>query len=326
LLVLLAACGRQSQAGSAGGEPISDDDVGQVASVLRGVDAAQQTPCGTIESQTDTADAACERLALGLLVQLRLAEAYAAEHGVTVDDAVVEDVAAQYDERLGRDVLTDALASTGATYDDFRDLLRRSLLQQEVSRQLVIDEVGEDGLRAQYDENPVDHTIVQVDHILVETEQEARDIYDQVTAPGFTRDDFLELAGRVSIDPSATQNSGSLGSTPASALAPEFAEAAVALENGQISEPVQTEFGWHVIRMEDKEVTPFAQDRERLLTDQAGLAFAGWIRDHVEAGDVEVNPRYGRLDPQTLQVVRIASTDPSSAPPTSPPVNAAPPG
>ncbi len=53
---------------------------------------------------------------------------------------------------------------------------------------------------------------MQVDHILVKTKAEADDVYAQVTAPGATEQDFLDLAKEVSIDPSAKQNSGSLGS------------------------------------------------------------------------------------------------------------------
>ncbi len=326
LCLLLASCAdaNPDDAATAQETAISHDDVAQIARVLRSVGSLQQSACGQVEGEGDTIEAACDRVSLGLLLQFALAEAYAAEHDVTVTDADLQEAADAFDQNLGRSVLEDALAANGATYDDFTAVLRRSLLQREVSRALVIDDVGEDGLREQYDATPTDQAIVQADHILVETEEEARDIYEQVTAPGFTRDDFLELAGRVSIDPSAAENSGSLASTPASQLVPEFAGAAVALEPGEISEPVQTEFGWHVIRLEDKQVTPYAEARERLLEDRAGVTFAGWMRERV--GEIEVNPRYGRLDTQTLQVVRITSTDPSSAPPSSGAVNVAPEG
>ena len=64
---------------------------------------------------------------------------------------------------------------------------------------------------------------MQADHILVKTEAEAQDVYQQVTAPGaHRRDDFLALAKQVSIDPSAKQNAGSLGSAVASTYVPEF--------------------------------------------------------------------------------------------------------
>ncbi len=63
---------------------------------------------------------------------------------------------------------------------------------------------------------------MQVDHILVKTKAEADDVYAQVTAPGATEQDFLDLAKEVSIDPSAKQNSGSLGSAVASTYVPEF--------------------------------------------------------------------------------------------------------
>ena len=57
----------------------------------------------------------------------------------------------------------------------------------------------------------------------------------------------------MSIDPSAaTELGGSLGSAVASTYVPEFAAAATALEPGEISQPVKTEFGWHVIRLVDE--------------------------------------------------------------------------
>ena len=70
-------------------------------------------------------------------------------------------------------------------------------------------------LRQQYQEQTSRYTTVQVDHILVKTKAEADEVYAQVTAPGATEQDFLDLAKEVSIDPtSAKQNSGALGVTP----------------------------------------------------------------------------------------------------------------
>jgi parvulin-like peptidyl-prolyl isomerase len=140
-----------------------------------------------------------------------------------------------------------------------------------------------------------------------------------VTAPGATREDFLATAKRESIDPSAKQNSGALPASPASQYVQEFADAAIALEPGQISKPVHTQFGWHVIRLEDETVTPFDQVRGQLVTQQEQAdAFTAWIHQQVDTGQIDVNPSFGRLDTDTLQVVRITSTDPSATPTSSP--------
>ena len=65
------------------------------------------------------------------------------------------------------------------------------------------------------------------------------------------------------------QNSGSLGSAVASTYVPEFAAAAIALEPGEISKPVKTEFGWHVIRMVDKDVQSFDDVKQQLIDASA---------------------------------------------------------
>ena len=85
-------------------------------------------------------------------------------------------------------------------------------------------------------------------HILVETEDEAKDLVAQL-ADGA---DFAELAKEKSTGPSGP-GGGSLGWFGKGAMVPAFEDALVALEDGAVSEPVQTQFGWHVIkRMESR--------------------------------------------------------------------------
>ncbi|HYJ61422.1 MAG TPA: peptidylprolyl isomerase [Actinomycetota bacterium] len=316
LLLGLAACSDppDDAAATVGEAEVSVADVALVSRVLRAVDSLQQSACGQVEADGDTPEAACNRVSLGLGIQFRLAESYAAEHELSVTDAELDEAAAAFDENFGREELEAALTTNGSTYEEFRQVLRSSLLQQAVARALVVDELGEDGLRQAYDDSAVDHTILQVDHILLETEEEAREIYDEMTAPGTSREDFLSAAERASIDPSVAENRGSLPSTPASGFVAEFSAAAMVLAPGEISEPVETEFGWHVIRLEDAQVTPYREVREDLLASRAGPTFATWMRTFVDDGAIEVNPRFGALDPQTLQIQRVRSTDPSSSP------------
>ena len=65
-------------------------------------------------------------------------------------------------------------------------------------------------------------------------------------------EDFEKLAKEVTEDPSGKANGGDLGYFTKDQMVPEFSETAFKLEKGQISEPVKTQFGWHVIKVEDK--------------------------------------------------------------------------
>jgi peptidyl-prolyl cis-trans isomerase C len=103
---------------------------------------------------------------------------------------------------------------------------------------------------------------VHARHILVKTEDEAKAVIAELK----NGVDFAELARKKSTDPGASEG-GDLGYFPKDEMVPEFADAAFKLEKGQISEPVHTRFGWHVIKVEDKrerQVPPFDQVREQL--------------------------------------------------------------
>src|SRR6185437_11501298 len=69
-------------------------------------------------------------------------------------------------------------------------------------------------------------------------------------------EDFAKVAGEVTEDPSGKANGGDLGYFTKDQMVPEFSDAAFKLEAGQISEPVKTQFGWHVIKVEEKRTKP----------------------------------------------------------------------
>jgi foldase protein PrsA len=305
------------------GSVVTPGQLDTTAAVFRSVYAVQQQGgCGTEDGPTDTPEAACNRLALTALVLFRLSDSYAADHGIAVADADVTSAIQRFESSFGKDVLQQQLDANSVTHNDFENLIRESLIQNEVAKALAEANLGEQGLRQAYRASLGDYTIVQVDHILVKTQAEAEQAYRQVTAPGATRKDFLALAKQISIDPSVKQNSGSLGSAYAATYDPVFAKAVVGLEPGEISEPVHTQFGWHVIRMQEKQVTPFSKAKDQILQKSSGQSFQDWATSFDAAG-IDVNPTFGRWDVDQLAVVRVASTDPSATESPESPVNVA---
>jgi parvulin-like peptidyl-prolyl isomerase len=325
---VLSACGSsqpsaQNVAASVGSTPISTDEVAKTASVFTAVSALQQQPCGQVDGDTDTQQAACNRYSLSALILFRLAESYAATAGITVADAGVTKSFDGFEQSVGKDALGSTLQANGVTADDVKALIKSSLIQGEVAKAVTEERLGPDGLRKKYEDSIASYTDLHVDHILVATQAEAQKIYDQVTAPGFTLADFQELAKQVSTDPNAKQDGGEL-TLPASQLVPEFANAAIALEPGEISEPVQTQFGWHVIWKIGEDVSSFAKVKDQILQSAQQEEFGAWMREQTAGGQaVTVDPSFGTFDAQQLVVVRITSTDPSATVTPSGAANAA---
>ncbi len=75
-------------------------------------------------------------------------------------------------------------------------------------------------------------------------------------------EDFAKLAGEVTEDPSGKANGGDLGYFTKDQMVPEFSDVAFKLDKGQISDPVKTQFGWHVIKVEDKRAKPMPNFEE----------------------------------------------------------------
>jgi peptidyl-prolyl cis-trans isomerase C len=112
----------------------------------------------------------------------------------------------------------------------------------------------DDALHKVYDEaikQTPNEQEVHARHILVPTEGEAKDLEAQLKGGA----DFAALAKEKSKDPGAAEG-GDLGWFTKDQMVPEFAEAAFRLDKGQVSDPIKTQFGWHIIKVEDKRVKP----------------------------------------------------------------------
>jgi PPIC-type PPIASE domain len=304
----LGACGlSRPEVARVGDTDVEEADLDRAVSLQQALAQLQGVPCGQ-PSRGETEEAACGRTALsGELLWLAVV-GYAERHTLGPTDAEVDEAVGQLEAQVGPAVLDEALEARSVSRDDLQELGRRILTIRAVRTAVAEESVGDDELRRQYEERALEFTVLQADHILLETEAEALDVYRRVRDA--TEDEFVALARRVSIEPGAEETGGELGSTSASGFVTPFAEAAVALSPGEVSEPVQTEFGWHVIYLVDQQVTPFAEAKDELLAPLADREFQSWLQARAAELDVEVNPRYGRFDPRTFSVIAVRSTDP----------------
>ncbi|GJD55948.1 peptidylprolyl isomerase [Methylobacterium dankookense] len=104
---------------------------------------------------------------------------------------------------------------------------------------------------------------VHARHILVDNEAEAKKIAARIKGG----EDFAKVAGETSKDPGSKTEGGDLGWFTKERMVKEFADAAFKMQPGQVSDPVKTQFGWHVIRVEEKRVKPlptFEELREQI--------------------------------------------------------------
>ena len=136
---------------------------------------------------------------------------------------------------------------------------------------------------------------VRARHILVANEQGAKDIIVELGKGG----DFAKIAADRSIDPAGKQSGGDLGFFGKDDMVPEFWTAASGLKAGETSKaPVKSQFGWHVIRVEERRAVSesFEEVREKLASDMSQELMTGYVEGLVKAAKVE---RFG-LDGKPL--------------------------
>lgn len=203
--------------------------------------------------------------AVAFLVQREQYEKEAEKLGIDLSedevDKRVEEVKKQYFDGSQKQ-LEKQIKEQGYTPESFRADLRAQLasekIYEEVTKEVTTDDAD---VTAYYNENKAQYQVPEsreVRHILVKTKAQAESIYQQLKAGA----DFAALAKKHSLDPGSKDNGGKLTIARGQTVAP-FDATAFLLKKGQISKPIKTEFGYHVIEpvsnVKPESVTPIAQ-------------------------------------------------------------------
>lgn len=350
--VLASACGgvpestdtgaASEDAGTAGtpttGDPevaasVNSDEI-SVATFEEELQAAQANPQVAQQLESDQTGGAEQQLQSQVLSQLiitQLLEQGAAEEGVEVGQAEIDEARQQTIEQAGgQEQFDQIIEQAGLSDEQVEEELRLIALQSGLTDALSGDAgVTDEQVQQFYEENRETRfgPSVTVRHILVEDEATAQEAKARIEGG----EDFAAVAQELSTDTGSAQNGGDLGPVARGETVPEFEEAAYGAEVGELVGPVQTQFGYHLIEVTERNEEGVSLEEAEPeiraeLEQQQGSAVGAFLQERAAAADVTVNPRFGRWDAQQGTVVPtdpIGEVQPPSEGATAPPVGGA---
>jgi len=249
----------------------------------------------TVVASVDGAD-----ITLGQLIMLR--SQLPAQYQELSDDLVFNGLVEQL---VNQQLLANTLDEDPLRVEIAITNERRSLRAGEVVNDLALEPITDEALQEAYDarfEGVEPEQEYNASHILVETEEEAIEIIESLEGGA----DFAETAAEKSTGPSGP-NGGELGWFGAGMMVPEFEAAVVALETGELSEPIQTQFGWHVVKLNDSRETshPTLDDLRDELTTEVQQEILNELLETLTADADITLPEEGAFDFSVIQNLEL---------------------
>ncbi|KAB7668815.1 peptidylprolyl isomerase [Bacillus sp. B1-b2] len=154
-----------------------------------------------------------------------------------------------YEQYGGEETFNTLLAQNGLTLDTYKESVIQNLKVTKILEPSI--EITDEEIQTYFDDNKASLDTaaqVQASHILVEDEATAKEVKQKLDEGG----DFAELAKEYSTDTATKDNGGDLGFFSSGQMVEAFETAAFGMEVGAVSDPVQTDYGYHIIKVTDK--------------------------------------------------------------------------
>lgn len=221
--------------------------------------------------------------ALESLISEKIVELEVKKENIEVTEEDIEkEIKKIIDYYGGEDAFNQALENVGYTKDDMKKNIKASI---EIEKLLTPSiNITEDEMKQYFDDNKTSFAQqeqAKTSHILVDSEEKAQEVKNKLLAG----EDFIELAKEYSLDPSNKDSGGDLGYVVRGEMVPEFEEVVFTLEVGKISDPVRTQYGYHIIKVEEiKEAKEANYDeikeeiKEILIQQQMPTAYDEWLQ------------------------------------------------
>lgn len=286
LVIVAAGCGSlpKSAVAEVNGKVITREDLDRAIEDLK----AQYAQQGGFPEPDTPEYSALQKQVAERLVNEEILWFEADKMGITVSDEEVNNQLDQYKQQAGgEEQFNTQLQQQNYTVDKLKDQIRKSLLFQKLYPEVTKDaaQVTDEQAQQYYNANP---TLFQqpetrtVRHILVADEATANSVEARLAAG----EDFATVAKEVSTDPGSKDKGGDLGAVPTvnSGFVPEFEAAMNKLALNEISAPVKSSFGYHIIQV--TAITPAGQQtfaevkedlKQGLATENQRTAFEDWF-------------------------------------------------
>ncbi|MEH7009408.1 peptidylprolyl isomerase [Neobacillus niacini] len=191
----------------------------------------------------------------------------------------------------GEDVFNQVLESNNTSVDVLKEDLKNYLTLRKLLEPQI--EITDEELQTYFDENKDsfgEAEQVKASHILVEDEATAKEIKQKLTDGA----DFAELAKEYSTDEGSKENGGELGFFPRGTMVTEFEDVAFALPINEISDLVKSDYGYHIIKVEEKKEAKEANFddskgviKETLIEQKMGTEYSTWLEEKKKDYDIE---------------------------------------
>lgn len=204
------------------------------------------------------------------MVSMELLRQIAERDGIVITD---EDVQQQV-QTAEQEIIS------GGQYDSLESFMKANDLTREKFETLIREQVLADRMVAAHG-GPSEVEQIHARHILLDDEKTAQEVKDKLAAG----ESFEDLAKIHSTDTTNRDQGGDLGWFPRDMMVPEFDEAAFALQPGETSDIVKTQFGYHIIRVDERGVRAL---EEPILGQVREQNFSSWLEEERKAADIEL--------------------------------------
>ncbi|MCI5972163.1 MAG: peptidylprolyl isomerase [Anaerococcus sp.] len=254
------------------GEKISKDDYKDELSFYASMLASQQQLKNSIVT---------------MMVQDKLIANDIKKNDIKIDDKEVDDALMQSVQNFGgQEQFDKTLDDYNMSLDKFKETLKKDLMYKKHREWFdTNNEVTDDEIKKYFEDNKDEFVKVDASHILVQDEETAKEIKEKIN----NGEDFAKLAEEYSTDTASAKNGGSVGAFSKGQMVKEFEDAAFSMKEGEVSDPVKSQFGYHIIKV-NKITDSFEDSKEEITKKIKDQKYADYIKKlHDDANVVTEN-------------------------------------